>query len=46
MNTSPGVNPFLLLISNALIKNVHIIDDKENLKEKRKEKINNGKSEN
>ena len=38
MNTSPGVNPFLLLISNALIKNVHIIDDKENLKEKRKEK--------
>ena len=44
MNTSPGVNPFLLLISNALIKNVHIIDDKENLKEKRKEKIENGKS--
>ena len=44
MNTSPGVNPFLLLISNALIKNVHIIDDKENLKEKRKEKVENGKS--
>ena len=44
MNTSPGVNPFLLLISNALIRNVHIIDDKENLKEKRKEKIENGKS--
>lgn len=43
MNTSPGVNPFLLLISNAVIKNVHIIDVKENLKEQRKEKLD-GKS--
>ncbi len=44
MNTSPGVNPFLLLISNALIKNIHTIDSKENLKEIRKEKLKNGKS--
>lgn len=36
LNTSPGVNPFLLLISNALIKNVHDIDVKE--------KKENGKS--
>lgn len=43
MNTSPGVNPFLLLISNAVIKKVHIIDVKENLKEQRKEKLD-GKS--
>ena len=43
MNTSPGVNPFLLLISNAVIKNIHIIDSRENLREQRKEKIN-GKS--
>lgn len=42
MNTSSVVNPFLLLISNALIKNVHTIDSKENLREQRKEKINNG----
>ncbi len=40
INTSPGVNPFLLLISNALIKNVHIIDSKEKLRELRKEKLN------
>lgn len=40
MNTSPKVNPFLLLISNALIKNIHIIDSRENLHELRKEKIN------
>lgn len=39
MNTSPGVNPFLLLISNALIKGVHTIDEKESLKEIRKEKL-------
>ncbi len=38
MNTSSGVNPFLLLISNSLIKNVHIIDSKKNLIEKRKER--------
>lgn len=44
MNISPGVNPFLLLIANSLIKNIHIIDDKENLREQRKEKINNGKN--
>ncbi len=39
MNTSSGINPFLLLISNAIIKNVHIIDSKENLREQRKEKL-------
>lgn len=39
MNTSSGINPFLLLISNALIKNVHLIDSKENLREQRKEKL-------
>ena len=44
MNISPGVNPFLLLISNSLIKNVHLIDSKENLREQRKEKLDNGKS--
>lgn len=44
MNTSPKVNPFLLLISNSLIKNVHNIDKKENLRENRKEKINNGEN--
>lgn len=44
MNTSPGVNMFLILISNAVIKNVHIIDSKENLKEQRKEKVQNGES--
>ncbi len=42
MNTSPGVNPFLLLISNALIKNIHLIDTKENLIAQRKERIDNG----
>ncbi|MBQ9246147.1 hypothetical protein IJ182_07770 [bacterium] len=46
MNTSPGVNPFLLLISNALIKNVHLVDSKENLRELRKERVDNGKSQN
>lgn len=44
MNTSPGINPFLLLISNTVIKNVHIIDTKENIREKRKEKITNGEN--
>ncbi|MCD7879436.1 MAG: hypothetical protein LUG16_05840 [Candidatus Gastranaerophilales bacterium] len=44
MNTSPGVNLFLVLISNSVIKNSHIIDSKENLRELRKEKSNNGKS--
>lgn len=44
MNISPGVNPFLLLISNSVIKNIHIIDEKENLREQRKEKLDNGKS--
>ncbi len=44
MNTSPGVNPFLLLISNALIKNVHIIDSKEDLREKRKGMLINGET--
>ncbi|MCD7740123.1 MAG: hypothetical protein LUH11_02095 [Candidatus Gastranaerophilales bacterium] len=40
INTSPGVNPFLLLISNALIRNVHIIDSNEKLRQLRKEKFN------
>lgn len=40
MNTSPGVNPFLLLISSSVIKAVHTIDEKENLREQRKEKVN------
>lgn len=44
MNTSPGVNPFLLLISSSVIKAVHTIDEKANLREQRKEKIDNGKS--
>ena len=44
LNTSPKVNPFLLLISNTVIKNVHIIDEKEKLKNQRKEKIENGES--
>lgn len=44
MNTSPGVNLFLLLISSSLIKNVHIVDTKQNLREKRKEMLDNGKS--
>lgn len=39
MNTSPGVNPFLLVISTSVIKNIHNIDEKENLKETRKEKL-------
>ena len=41
LNTSPGVNPFLLLISNAAIKNVHNIDIKKSIIEKRKENISN-----
>ena len=44
MNTSPGINPFLLLISNSVIKYVHTIDYKENLREQRKEKVQNGES--
>ena len=44
LNTSPKVNPFLLLISNTVIKNVHIIDSKENLRNERKEKIENGEN--
>ena len=46
MNTSPGVNPFLLIISNNVIKNVHIIDTKENIRELRKEKVNKNNGEN
>lgn len=42
MNTSPGVNPFLLLVSSAVIKNIHDIDSKEKLREKRKEMLDNG----
>ena len=42
MNTSPGINPFLLLIANTVIKHVHTIDYKENLREQRKEKVQNG----
>lgn len=44
MNVSSQVNPFLLLISNTIINHLHIIDTKMSLDEKRKEKINNGKS--
>ena len=43
-NTSPGVNPFLIAISCSFIKCVHLIDEKEKLKEQRKEKLDNGKS--
>ncbi|MBQ3640797.1 hypothetical protein II906_02545 [bacterium] len=43
LNTSPGVNPFLLLISNTIIKNVHSIDIKQSLREIRKENIENKK---
>ena len=39
MHTSPGVNPFLLLVSNSVIKIVHEIDQKQNLIEARKEKL-------
>lgn len=39
MNTSPGVNPFLLVISNTVIKNIHSVDEMENLREARKEKL-------
>lgn len=45
MNTSSRVNPFLLLISNSVIKNIHDIDEKESLIELRKEKMSNGKIE-
>ena len=44
LNTSPGVNPFLLMISNALIKNVHEIDINETTRWQEKEKTENGKS--
>jgi len=39
MNTSPGINPFLIVISGEFIKNVHCVDKKEKLREQRKEKI-------
>ena len=39
MHTSPGVNPFLLLVSNSVIKIIHGIDEKANLIEARKEKL-------
>ena len=39
MNVSSGVNPFLILISGSFIKSVHLVDEKENLKEQRKEKL-------
>lgn len=39
MNSSPGVNPFLILISGAFIKHVHNLDSKEKLQELRKEKF-------
>jgi len=44
LNTSPGVNPFLLIISNAFIKNVHEIDIKEDLRWKQKAAEENGES--
>ncbi len=39
MNISSGLNPFLIIISCSVIKNVHLIDSKENLRELRKEKL-------
>ena len=44
VNISSKVNPFLLLISNAVIKNVHTIDGKESLREERKERMSDGES--
>lgn len=43
MNTSPGVNPFLLLMSNNVIRIIHETDSKENLRIQRKERTD-GKS--
>ena len=40
INVISGINPFLLLISNSVIRTIHIIDEKENLREQRKEKVN------
>ena len=39
MNTSPGVNPFLLLIANSVLNIVHNIDDMNTLREQRSKKI-------
>ena len=39
MNTSPGVNPFLLLIANSVLNIVHNIDDMDTLREKRSQRI-------
>ena len=39
MNTSPGVNPFLLLIANSVLNIVHKIDDMDSLREKRSQQI-------
>lgn len=46
MNTSPGVNPFLIIISSAVIRHVHFIDSKDSIRELRKERIDNGKGQN
>lgn len=46
MNTSPGVNPFLILISSAVIRHVHFIDSKDSIRELRKERMDNGKNQN
>lgn len=39
MNTSPGVNPFLLLIANSVLNIVHKIDDMDSLREKRSQQL-------
>ncbi|MBR6162540.1 hypothetical protein IKQ26_01440 [bacterium] len=39
MNTSPGVNPFLLLVANSVLNIVHNIDDMNTLREKRSRRI-------
>ena len=39
MNTSPGVNPFLLLIANSVLNIVHNIDEMDTLREKRSQRI-------
>lgn len=39
INSAPGVNPFLILMSGALVRHVHALDEKERLKEERKEML-------
>ena len=39
MNVSPGVNPFLILMANSVIKTVMTIDNSDNLRQTRKEML-------